>query len=106
MLRRRLRHFKRDISQRSKRRLFFECLFDRLFKAQSANYEKRIKKAAQYRLGCLMSRIKLDFRIDQSDPRGFGFKIFMINLTRKPADWVGLNLRILMGCQACQDIID
>ena len=49
MLRRRLRHFKRDMSQRSKRRLIFKCLFDRLFKAQSADYRKRIRKAVQYR---------------------------------------------------------
>ena len=49
MLKRRLRHFKRDISQRSKRRLFFECLFSRLFKMQSADYEKRTRKVAQYR---------------------------------------------------------
>ena len=49
MLKKRLRYFKRDISQRSKRRLIFKCLFDRLFKVQSADYEKRIRKAAQYR---------------------------------------------------------
>ena len=53
MLRRRLRHFKRDISQRSRRRLFFKCLFNRSFKAQSTDYEKRIRKAAQYR--CIQS---------------------------------------------------
>ena len=46
MLRRRLRYFKRDISQRSKKRLFFKCLFSRLFKTQSTDYEKRIRKAA------------------------------------------------------------
>ena len=49
MLKRRLRYFKRDILQRSKRRLFFKCLSNRLFKMQSTNYEKRIRKAAQYR---------------------------------------------------------
>ena len=49
MLKRRLRHFKRDILQRSKKRLIFKCLFSRLFKIQSVNYEKKIKKAAQYR---------------------------------------------------------
>ena len=49
MLKRRLRHFKRDISQRSRRRLFFKCLFSRSFKAQSINYEKRIRKVAQHR---------------------------------------------------------
>ena len=45
MLRRRLRHFKRDISQRSKRRLIFKCLFNRSFKTQSTNYEKKNKKS-------------------------------------------------------------
>ena len=49
MLRKRLKCFKRDILQKSKRRLFFKYLFSRLFKAQSINYEKRIRKAAQYR---------------------------------------------------------
>ena len=49
MLKRRLRHFKRDILQRNKRRLFFKCLTDRSFKMQSINYEKRIRKAAQHK---------------------------------------------------------
>ena len=49
MLKKRLRHFKRDILQKSRRRLFFKCLFNRSFKAQSIKYEKRIRKAAQYR---------------------------------------------------------
>ena len=49
MLRRRLRRFKRDMSQGSKRRLVFECLSGRSFKAQSADYGKRTRKAAQHR---------------------------------------------------------
>ena len=53
-----------------------------------------------------MDQIRLDFRIDQSDLRRFGFKIFMKNPTQKPVNQIELNPQILTDYQACQDIID